>query len=422
MANNTVFQAGAGIHDFDSGLKPSLVCGNLSLKEVNAQLEPCFKYNHVPEENETQAMAFFEPCSSRHGGVCQADEFVGCLDTLVRNLHITTRDWKNVFPVLLQFVCGPIHEWALLGRLIGNGKLSMLTPVALETNSDGRPYAAEILIETLPSRGPASIPQVSHQLFRRMLVNWQHAQGVDFHEKDSLVMARWNFENDVFSDHFRVLLTGEHSYTILSCKEALPFRPKPDASENEVGMFNLTTPAKSRGQSASRSMKCSSKVEKKIDAQFSDFNGDSSESDDDVRSWSSATDVEPEPPRAVEPVVAVEPEPPPDELVVAVEPPWPAVDNSRWTTAGLKKWEVSPSSRGMCFICERRLAKGTFRLEYRTKPSFQLSDERRLHPACASQLPHATREADKATISQWLEETTVPVDAKDMLAEVLSSL
>lgn len=48
----------------------------------------------------------------------------------------------------------------------------------------------------------------------------------------------------------------------------------------------------------------------------------------------------------------------------------------------------------MCWICDKVIQKGAYRLDYRIKASKALSDQRRIHVQCIGGLPSATRAVD----------------------------
>ena len=374
MVNDQCLDAGTRIHEFDAGVKSSLVCCNLSRKDVQDQLGRVFAYDHVPKENPQGRMTFFEPCCLRHGGFCGAEDFVESLDTLVHNLHVSSRDWKESFPVLLQFGLGPLHEWAFLGRLIGDGKLSFLTPMVLETDIDGLPHAAELSFESLPGRGQMSMPQTSQTFFHRALLKWQHAHDADFQELDALVMNRWNFKQDPFTNVFRVILNGEHSTCILSCKEKLALRSKP--TQVQTGMFSL---AKGNSSLMKPSKKKLDKLEKKIDEASSNLDADSDSKSG--RSWSSVSDAggdksdhedgdkKDDAAAATPAPAAASEEVSPAAAAAAAPEPKPEPEAEPWNCVGIKAWDVAPSSRSKCFICDESIKKDKFRLDFRVKVS-----------------------------------------------------
>ena len=51
--------------------------------------------------------------------------------------------------------------------------------------------------------------------------------------------------------------------------------------------------------------------------------------------------------------------------------------------------------RADCWLCKRRIGTGEWRMDYRMKATTSLRDQRRIHAACAGNLPVQTREVDQ---------------------------
>ena len=57
-----------------------------------------------------------------------------------------------------------------------------------------------------------------------------------------------------------------------------------------------------------------------------------------------------------------------------------------------------------CLVCELRILKDSFRLDYRRKVSTSLRDQRRMHVACLDRLPALTKASDIAKLGLWYSE------------------
>ena len=93
MIEHPVFSASSQIHEFDAGIRSDLVCKDLPKAKVRAELENCFKYNHIPEENPNN-MILFEPCRHRKGGFCDSDDGFAYAHSLTHNLYEHGKAWK----------------------------------------------------------------------------------------------------------------------------------------------------------------------------------------------------------------------------------------------------------------------------------------------------------------------------------------
>ena len=105
-----------------------------------------------------------------------------------------------------------------------------------------------------------------------------------------------------------------------------------------------------------------------------------------------------------------------------VPPAPPLVDQQGRLLPGLRALERAPSSRAVCFACDRKIVKDDLRFEYRLRASKSLSDERRLHVGCAARLPAATRQVDLLRLQSMLAIPERPEDERQALAGALAAL
>ena len=82
-------------------------------------------------------------------------------------------------------------------------------------------------------------------------------------------------------------------------------------------------------------------------------------------------------------------------------------------TGGLFSHEKARSNRSQCWICNKKIATGEWRLYYAIRESTSLRDKRRLHILCVDQLPIRTRALDQAYLERAIGAT---VDADELAA------
>ena len=116
ILKHDVFQSGTALHDFDKGLKPSLIRVNSSQKGTIEEYKRSFNYDFRPVDNPQTMPSVFTPCGQAHGGRCgNHDDFVNQTDMLTFNLAAKSNElqWKSQFPVILEFGTG---NFVMLGR------------------------------------------------------------------------------------------------------------------------------------------------------------------------------------------------------------------------------------------------------------------------------------------------------------------
>ena len=131
---HAIFQSGSRLCSFDAGFRPELVRAEKTLEEISDTLSTCFRYDYTPVTN-PPAMPYFSPCAQTNGGECCTSDLSDYVRILTHNLYSATRDFKEAFPILLEFQVpapNPMNEYAFLGRLIGVGKLAFFS----KNNSD----------------------------------------------------------------------------------------------------------------------------------------------------------------------------------------------------------------------------------------------------------------------------------------------
>ena len=74
---------------------------------------------------------------------------------------------------------------------------------------------------------------------------------------------------------------------------------------------------------------------------------------------------------------------------------------------GLHGHEKAPSNRSICFLCDNKIPKSEWRLEYAISESSNLRDRRRIHLLCAGKLPLRTRAVDQAYLQDAIAATAV---------------
>ena len=85
---------------------------------------------------------------------------------------------------------------------------------------------------------------------------------------------------------------------------------------------------------------------------------------------------------------------------------------------GLRAFDKAASNMAECCICKKRVAKGIWRFDWRTKKSSSLRDQRKLHVECLESVK--LRDQDIAKISLWL--SALQAEGRDDGAAVLETV
>ena len=161
MINHSVFDAGTALHDFDKGIKPSLVDVSLTLEQARSAYKELFDYDHRPVANPPD-ISHFKACCSTRGGFCKDDELIDRAVALTANLHTACSPWKPDFPVLLEFCVGNWNSFVMLGRLIGKGELGIISKcIFVPRGPECEWDCCDIDFGALAGK-PMHLPQTSH--------------------------------------------------------------------------------------------------------------------------------------------------------------------------------------------------------------------------------------------------------------------
>ena len=89
---------------------------------------------------------------------------------------------------------------------------------------------------------------------------------------------------------------------------------------------------------------------------------------------------------------------------------------------GIISFDIAPSSRAKCFVCDAPILRGTLRLDYRFKRSNSLKDQRRFHAGCAGGIPAATRATDLIVVEGFLKRDDLVMSSRITLQQVAARL
>jgi len=144
MLNHDVFKSGAQLHDFDCGVKRSLMKCDLSQKQASDAGEALFGYDFHPVPNRRGPIWHFEPCCQRHGGLCGKQDICAYAGFLTHNLYATCRPCKDELPISLELDTRPTgwsprsvdmfslgawlkkQSWLFIPQQIARGQTSIL--------------------------------------------------------------------------------------------------------------------------------------------------------------------------------------------------------------------------------------------------------------------------------------------------------
>ena len=422
MIDNPIYDIEPRLHEFDCGFRSELICKDRSLSEVQKHLQDVFRYTHVPEVN-PKKMPFFATCAQRHGGLCETDDGFDHADALAHNLYVNSKAWKDQLPVLLHFSTGASSNdpelWVWMGGQFGNGSTTFFTPAAVSQRPHDASRVAEVL-SVSAANGSLIKSKTSHIAFSELVLRWQRDQGpgVDYHDLKMLQMTRWNFRRDTSSTKFRAVLETTHSVCNLSCTErAVNSKPSADPeAPGMTGMFEMKRPTKSammmiRKAPTAKGKSYKRKARRPLDVDSSDSN-DSNDSDgsvaghgtDDEAEHSSMSDADSAVSERLSDGASSE-----SEYDLSAEP---------WNATGVKSYDHAPARRNrkmICLVCEQGFEPGELRMDYRSRVSNSLRDQRRFHPRCIDRLPeYNTKKRDILVFKSWLREELSASDKATM--------
>ena len=397
ILKHDVFQSGTALHDFDKGLKPSLIRVNSSQKGTIEEYKRSFNYDFRPVDNPQTMPSVFTPCGQAHGGRCgNHDDVVNQADMLTFNLAAKSNElqWKSQFPVILEFGTG---NFVMLGRFVGNGKLGIFSKCVFVPRGTDHPWDC-CDVDAGP-HGGRHVPETSHHFFVNLLAGIVTPEPVE-----EVSLRRWNYIRESSARHFRARLVSvdPESECSLHCIKKLAYRKRknpPATDDDDMLPFGLGRGEPEPAQQLDAKAKDSD--------MGSDSLGPESASDLDLDG-----DIESE----AEAPIRADPGPP-DQLDAAGDSDGAHSSDhdlapEDWNCAGIKTFETAPAlSRAKCCSCGTKIAAGTVRIDYRFVQSTSLGDQKRCHTnaECIKKLPVATRSRDVKIVKQWLREPLEPV-------------
>ena len=407
MMNHAVFSSGTEMFDFDKGIKPPLVRVDATQSQIAADYKELFGYDFKPVPNPAD-LSFFKSCRLRCGGFCESDQLIDHAATLTHNRYSMSAsgNWKADFPIILELAIGNLNGYVMLGRVVGRGELSFFSKCVFVPQSAGHPWNCCDLEMVMVGDRPTSIPITSHKYFVKMLEDaaaLSDDPNADPSNIEEVQLRRWNFVRETHARHFRARLVDVHTETSLSCKERIGARKRTAETLND-GMLPFGLRLAPPARSDKRALPLESRLR-----EISDMSHPPSE---DLASASEADDEEP---------LVVHEEAADHDGDVAESDVLP--EPEPWNAKGIKSYEVTPPrARAVCMICGSKIAQGLWRLDYRSKVSDSLSDQKRVHVTCAASLPVDTRVRDRAVVESWLRAPGIDHVTAVALESLLESL
>ena len=77
--------------------------------------------------------------------------------------------------------------------------------------------------------------------------------------------------------------------------------------------------------------------------------------------------------------------------------------------------------RAQCFVCNKKIAAGEWRMDYRKNFANSFCDQVRIHAACAGNVPAETREVDRRYVRHAFA-VTADLESREMLKRVAFDL
>ena len=294
-----------------------------------------------------------------------------------------------------------MSEHVFLGRLIGVGKLAFVSIAIVIPGVDDNPDKAELLMEPVRPGGPGvNIPLTCHRFFERMLRRYANRENIDSADITSLTMRQHSFTRDPDSQHFRILLTGILSDQRLSCTVKSKIQQKEDGGFADAELpFGATLTKKGKSISLKTSTGKSVKKHRPLDEDLGSSGGDADASES-ARSWGT---------ESVENAGSED------------DTPSESEGEEQWKL-GIKSWNLAPSGRAACHVCDQRINKGSHRFVYRFIVSKFPWREKYVHIDCVEGLPLSSRDRDKRKLRDWLVDEDLPAPAYDALSKALAKL
>jgi hypothetical protein len=393
MIDSEIFRSSCELHDYSNGVKASCIRIDSTREQTTADYKAVFGYDFHPVPN-PMSMGCFKSCRLEHGGHCGDADLVSVADNLSANLHFACKGWAKEFPVLLQLKVDSFSRFAILGRLVGgaNKGFGMINDcIFLERHPD-HPWDCVDLVSVELLGGRLRYEPKSSHTFCLNLLNDAAAESAnpDPTAIESVLQCRWNFVRETAVDKFRLRLMDVESETMLSCVDLDKSR-KRKVPESECDTLPFGLGQVKKEPSALR-------IKKPAKGPVGDVDSDrerssaSIEAPSDNDPESSVDGDDDHPPHDSDPGTE-------SSSSVGVEP---------WNAKGLKSWDVASSARlAKCLSCGEPCEKGTLRMDYRSKVSDKLGDQRRVHatPECALQLPVDTRKRDCKILKRWMRNT-----------------
>ena len=137
MLDHPIFTAGAGVSDFETGLRPDYVNVENTDLQMKAESDALFGYDDVAVENPAGPMRAFRVCKQKHGGLCTKDPYVQPAANLTTNTYVRFKAFKKDCPLLVEYKSVSAESEGVLLfllKFIGEGDLVMFCRAMLDTN------------------------------------------------------------------------------------------------------------------------------------------------------------------------------------------------------------------------------------------------------------------------------------------------
>ena len=398
MVRSPSWKGAAQVESFGQALRPALVDTTSTGSAIRAAAEKTFGYNSNEAANPTKNPRTERTCPVAHAGMCQNDETLPSVSTLVYNLYLQLRFAKTQLPVLLGIGAAGIPERRTM-LAFGFGKGQMYVTIAMERLLLDGDCAVYKPVRVQVRGRPCVVLSSLHLFFRRALLDIAAARDclpTDVDELDANVytfcdagLREWAVGPALaFATTLAATVRGKCPRRDVGASASMPFGLSfvPDAAAVRAAKLDDIAVSEASSTCAAGDSPCQSPF---------------SAGDSDVEE-----DEPPPPPPIAPPPAAPPPLPPPTDAP-------PSIASAR-RERGIVDYERAKTARASCFVCGKTIARGSWKMHFQVKASSSLRDCKSMHGdrECVSKLPMDTRDKDFALVSSWSLTPGLPLDSQ----------
>ena len=419
--NHPVWNAATRLECFSSALRPELLDTTRSDDACTDEARRLLGYDaKIVETERTGLMNQEMVCGELFGGVCGRDPLINEINTYLWNLYMLARRHqirRQKLPLFFSMkVTGHARtDHNLLTMIFGKGDLfgvlRLEEEVAAPEEADlGAVYALRRTVA-----GDRAIPASLHLLFRDLL---KEARREAPHDEGFGVDTTFHDIIDAGRDHYAIRLRPDIlCHARLSTKHRdVGLKKKADDIEEEEFAMGLSMGSEVEPTQPTAEVESLQDPEDMVSermvprASSDDFDSASSQAP-------SSTEMVPLVPPALPPPM----EPPPDA------DPEEVSDSSGRSEGGVVEpgifdFDVAPTSRAMCFLCNKKIEEGCFRFACYRFPKTSIRIKRFCHKACVALLPSGLHAKSLRSLDGFLCQPGMPEnhyvaleDARDTL-------